>query len=64
VVVRLYEALGGRAEAVVQPDFDYDGVAATDLLERGVPADWLQDLGSGARVRLRPFQLATLRFRR
>jgi alpha-mannosidase len=62
VVVRLYEAHGGRAEAVLQPDFDYDCVAATDLLERGVPADWLQDVGSGVRVWLRPFQLATLRF--
>jgi alpha-mannosidase len=64
VVVRLYEARGGRAEAVLQPDFEYDGVAATDLLERGVPADWLQDLGAGAAPGLRPFQLATLRFRR
>jgi alpha-mannosidase len=60
----LYEAHGGRAEAVLRPDFDYDGVAATDLLEREIPAGWLQDVGSEARLRLRPFQLATLRFRR
>ena len=64
VVIRLYEAHGARAEAVLQPDFDYDGVAATDLLEREIPAGWLQDVGSEARLRLRPFQLATLRFRR
>ncbi|WP_026819451.1 alpha-mannosidase [Arthrobacter castelli] len=60
VVVRLYEAHGGRAEAMVSPNFDYGSVSATDLLERTIDADWLE--AETLTLRLRPFQLVTLRF--
>jgi alpha-mannosidase len=63
LVVRLYEALGGRASATVATDVEVSSVVATDLLERplegGVSAD-----GGSAELTLRPFQLVTLRFRR
>ncbi|WP_019204079.1 glycoside hydrolase family 38 C-terminal domain-containing protein [Tsukamurella sp. 1534] len=62
VVVRLYESRGGRADATVTAAFPHDGAVFTDLLER--PLDGT-DLGTGAvRVALRPFMIATLRFRR
>ncbi|NKX49141.1 alpha-mannosidase, partial [Arthrobacter deserti] len=64
VVVRLYEAHGGRAAARITAGFDYARVLATDLLERTVGAGWLGQEGPrSAVVRLKPFQLATLRFR-
>jgi alpha-mannosidase len=69
VVVRLYEALGGRATDVgVDFGFDVAGVTRVDLLERPL------DDGAGAAVRwddgapvvltMRPFELVTLRVRR
>ncbi|MFD1213077.1 alpha-mannosidase [Arthrobacter sp. GCM10027362] len=65
VVVRLYEAHGGRAAAQLAAGFDYVQVRATDLLERSIDAGWLETPAARiAVVRLRPFQLATLRFRR
>ncbi|QAY70758.1 alpha-mannosidase [Xylanimonas protaetiae] len=66
VVVRLYEAHGGRATARVTPSFAYAGVTETDLLERAVPARALADADGGPDgvvvLSLRPFQLVTLRF--
>lgn len=67
VVVRLYESRGGRAEATVRLADGARAVTATDLLERtgtsGVRA--CGELTDGlARLRLRPFQLVTLRFSR
>lgn len=47
VVVRLYEAFGGRAAATVAADFAYDTVVATDLLERTIDADWLKNSTGG-----------------
>ena len=67
VVVRLYEAHGTRAEAQLEVDFNYTAVDATDLLERTVNSDALcgPAPGDGGPVlRLRPFELVTLRFRR
>lgn len=65
VVLRLYEAHGGRAEARLTAGFDYAQVLATDLLERSIEAGWLEAAPARTTVvRLRPFQLATLRFRR
>ncbi|WP_323959490.1 alpha-mannosidase [Arthrobacter sp. JZ12] len=69
VVVRLYEAFGGRASAQVVPGFEYSSVEVTDLLEREVEAGCLGVtdgvLGDrGLTLSLRPFQLVTLRFRR
>ncbi|WP_028280135.1 glycoside hydrolase family 38 C-terminal domain-containing protein [Arthrobacter sp. H5] len=64
VIVRLYEAFGGRASAVVSPSFSFDSVVATDLLERKVSADFLtaSEGGLSLSLSLRPFQLVTLRF--
>ncbi|MEV7178033.1 glycoside hydrolase family 38 C-terminal domain-containing protein [Kitasatospora sp. NPDC093679] len=55
VVVRLYESCGGRARVRVAPGFEYARVDRCDLLERPT--------GEGAtELRLRPFELVTLRF--
>ena len=61
VVVRLYEAWGGRAAARVTASFAHDDVVETDLHERPLPAPVALD---GGRLALRPFRIATLRFRR
>ena len=69
VVVRLYEAYGGRAEAVLAPGFVLAAAVETDLLERPwtegprLPAAVLRDDGT-VRLTLRPFQLTTLRLAR
>ncbi|WP_214414040.1 alpha-mannosidase [Sphaerisporangium fuscum] len=55
VVVRLYESLGGRVRARLTPSFSFETVTACDLLERP-----LED--ASLELRLRPFQLRTLRF--
>jgi alpha-mannosidase len=62
VIVRLYEAHGTRATAHLAPGFDFGGVVATDLLEREVR--YVEVTDHGVAVRLRPFQLVTLRFAR
>ncbi|PZF86518.1 alpha-mannosidase [Jiangella anatolica] len=64
VVVRLYEAGGGRATATLTPSFPVAGVEETDLLERPVEASALVTGGDGVTLRLRPFQIVTLRLRR
>ena len=61
VVVRLYESLGGRAVAEVTPGFDTSAITTVDLLERPVDGSGVLD---GRTLRLRPFQLVTLRFAR
>ncbi|MFI9155100.1 alpha-mannosidase [Streptomyces sp. NPDC053367] len=65
VVVRFHEAHGGRCRATLTPGFDVTEVQVTDLLERplaGVPAPGIGD--GRIAVRLRPFELVTLRLRR
>ncbi|GAB3256831.1 alpha-mannosidase [Arthrobacter pigmenti] len=90
VVVRLYEAHGGRTEALLSAGFEYSTVSATDLLERTIDTAWLdgrtdntpgnmdlpnarenpaasrggdpQGSTGAVSLRLRPFQLVTLRF--
>jgi alpha-mannosidase len=59
VVVRLYEALGTQATARVAADFPHTAVVETDLLERPSPGPAC--LADGV-LRVRPFQLVTLRF--
>jgi alpha-mannosidase len=60
VVVRLYEPYGARAQVRVTPTFPTSGAELVDLLERPLDADgW-----DGEEIHLRPFQIATLRFRR
>jgi alpha-mannosidase len=56
VVVRLYEALGGRASATLTANFPLAGAVITDLLERE-----LAPLDGGLALTLRPFQIVTLR---
>ncbi len=65
VVVRCHEAHGGRARATLTAAFEVTGVTVTDLLERPLPeaAAPVVD-GERITVRLRPFELVTLRLRR
>ena len=72
VVVRLYEPYGRRVETTVTPSFDATGVTEVDLHER--PLDDRSvvapsvltggDEGGPIAIRLRPFQVATLRLAR
>ncbi|KUN02902.1 alpha-mannosidase [Streptomyces yokosukanensis] len=65
VVVRFHEAHGGRARATLTTGFEVADVTVTDLLER--PSTGTEPpVRDGARitVRLRPFELVTLRLRR
>ncbi|OEI67424.1 alpha-mannosidase [Curtobacterium sp. ER1/6] len=64
VVVRLYEASGGRATDVgVSFGFDVAAVDAVDLLERPVGSGtWAA--GEPVVLTLRPFEIVTLRVRR
>lgn len=63
VIVRLYEAFGGRASAVLSAGFGYSSVEVTDLLERPLSVDFMHHDDDGVALSLRPFQLVTLRFR-
>jgi alpha-mannosidase len=64
IVVRLYESSGGRAAARVDVATGLAEVIETDLLERPVTPDALvaQDVG-GFSLRVRPFQIVTVRLR-
>ena len=61
VVVRLYEALGGRAEAVLRPGFETARAEVVDLLER--PVGQGLDVGGDGSILLplRAFQVLTVR---
>ncbi|WP_369221316.1 alpha-mannosidase [Streptomyces sp. R39] len=63
VVVRFHEAHGGRARAALTAGFEIADVTATDLLERPLP-DAPEHAGNSVGLRLRPFELVTLRLRR
>ncbi|MEV5311075.1 glycoside hydrolase family 38 C-terminal domain-containing protein [Streptomyces sp. NPDC052610] len=65
VIVRCHEAHGGRARATLTAGFPFTEVTVTDLLERPLP-DTPAPTAEGERiaVRLRPFELMTLRLRR
>ncbi|MEW2258576.1 glycoside hydrolase family 38 C-terminal domain-containing protein [Streptomyces sp. NPDC047869] len=65
VVVRFHEAHGGRARATLTAGFEITGVTATDLLERPAAGSPAPDRdGDRITVRLRPFELMTLRLSR
>ncbi|MFF8606588.1 alpha-mannosidase [Streptomyces sp. NPDC015346] len=67
VVVRLYESRGGRARARLTTALDLAGVRVCDLLERplaDVPDGAVREADGALELRLRPFQLLTLRFAR
>jgi alpha-mannosidase len=57
VIVRLYEGHGVAGTASVRASFPAAGMELTDLLERRVA-------GTGPEIRLRPFQIVTVRIRR
>ncbi|MFJ8932138.1 alpha-mannosidase [Streptomyces sp. NPDC102364] len=63
VVVRLYESQGARATALLTPGFRLASATATDLLERPRAADEpaCEVTDDGVRLRLRPFQILTVR---
>ncbi|MET7638010.1 glycoside hydrolase family 38 C-terminal domain-containing protein [Streptomyces sp. NPDC005438] len=62
VVLRLYECRGGRASATLTPNFPVASARVTDLLERPVEEGGDVALDEGQlTVRLRPFQILTLR---
>ncbi|MBT2508722.1 alpha-mannosidase [Streptomyces sp. ISL-98] len=63
VIVRLYEAGGGRATAKLATAFPVDSLTETDLLERPLPetAAYEPAPDGTLRLTLRPFQILTLR---
>lgn len=67
VIVRLYEALGVRAEGTLSAGFAARSVVATDLLEREIGSTAVGDVDPEAghvALHLRPFELVTLRIAR
>ncbi|MGW0531084.1 alpha-mannosidase [Streptomyces sp. NPDC003032] len=65
VVVRFHESRGGRARATLTTGFDAASVTVTDLLERPLADTAAPQLtGDAVPVRLRPFELVTLRLTR
>ncbi|MFM9371812.1 alpha-mannosidase [Streptomyces sp. Da 82-17] len=65
VVVRLYEAGGGRARARLKLGFPASSVQTVDLLERPLAEGASYELREGGvDLVLRPFELVTLRFTR
>jgi alpha-mannosidase len=64
VVVRLYEARGGRTRARVAASFDHGGVRAVDLLERPRDEAGVSAADEAVTLDLRPFQIVTLRYAR
>jgi alpha-mannosidase len=69
LVVRCYEAHGGRVTARLTPDCEATGLRICDLLERPLAEQQQQqqhaDFEDGVvTLRLRPFELVTLRFSR
>ena len=61
VVVRLYESGGGTVSALLSPGFPLAAAWDCDLLEQ--PTAALPQQPDGVRLRLRPFQILTLRLR-
>ncbi|MFE6678827.1 alpha-mannosidase [Streptomyces sp. NPDC057729] len=61
VVVRLHEAHGGRASARLTTGFPLAAARVTDLLERPLAEESAEVAGDAVRLRLRPFQIMTLR---
>ncbi|NED93841.1 alpha-mannosidase [Phytoactinopolyspora alkaliphila] len=64
VVVRIYEAAGGRATANLTAGFPVTSATVTDLLERPFAGEELTVEDGAVRLRLRPFQVVTLRLGR
>ncbi|MFJ2261457.1 alpha-mannosidase [Streptomyces sp. NPDC087844] len=65
VVVRFHESRGGRSRATLTAGFDVESVTVTDLLERPLPDATAPDQdGNRLTLKLRPFELVTLRLKR
>jgi len=64
VVVRLYESLGGRADTRLRPSFRVRRADVTDLLERPMNEPIAVDADGSISIRLRAFQIMTLRLSR
>ncbi|MFD9000227.1 alpha-mannosidase [Streptomyces sp. NPDC059582] len=65
VVVRCHEAHGGRVRATLTAGFEVAGVTVTDLLERPLAGAATPEVdGDALTLRLRPFELVTLRLTR
>ncbi len=66
VIVRCYEATGGRRLGTLTTAFAVSGVTVTDLLERDLPDEAAAAMWSpsGIQVALRPFQILTIRLHR
>ena len=66
LVVRLYEARGGRAATTVTVDAAVGATEAwrTDLLERPLDGSERAEVGEGIELTLRPFEIVTLRVAR
>ena len=62
VVVRIYEAEGGRARTTVRPGFRCAAGHVVDLLERPLRDIAVED--GAIPLSLRPFEIVTLRLRR
>jgi alpha-mannosidase len=60
VIVRCYEALGGRARARLRIGFPLAGAKVVDLLERPI-AELSLDAAGRVPIELRPFEVLTLR---
>lgn len=63
VVVRLYEALGGRGRGTLTPQFEVSHITQVDLLERASDPEGVEIQGSQVALELSPFQIVTLRMR-
>ncbi len=61
VVVRLYEAHGGRSKTRLRTGFPLSGAMITDLLERELPDEPVHVDADAVHLTLRPFQILTLR---
>ncbi|MGG7509140.1 alpha-mannosidase [Plantibacter sp. YIM 135249] len=64
LVVRLYEASGGRSSANVRFGFAVAGLQRTDLLERTTGDQPALAADGSVALRLRPFEIVTLRVQR
>ena len=65
VILRVYEALGGRATARIRASFPVAGIEVVDLLERPLPGESLAlEPDGGMSLEVKPFQVVTLRLRR
>ena len=65
VIVRFHESRGGRSRATLTAGFEVEAVTVTDLLERPLADATAPDRdGNRLTLKLRPFELVTLRLKR